>query len=124
MLRPEFDWGQEFDEFLNDLNSKDKAKIERLIEKIEEYGLLIAIQNQWVKKLEDNLFEIRDNHNGIFLRGIYFQVKENQYYISNGFKKKTDKTPESEKNKGKLTRTKFFKALKHKEQKNFEGEEI
>ena len=43
--------------------------------------------------MEKNLYEIRVDLNSNALRGIYFQVKRNNYFISHGFRKKTRQTP-------------------------------
>lgn len=40
------------------------------------------------KKIDENLYEVRTEHNGLFLRGLYFQIKNNDYFITHGFKKK------------------------------------
>lgn len=103
-MKSEFFWGNDFDEFLASLNVKEKAKVLGLIKKIEEFGILIAIRQQWVKKLDNNLFEIRVRAENSFLRGIYFQVQKNQYYLALGFKKKkqsnaAEKNYQSYKNK-------------------------
>lgn len=96
MDKPDFDWGKEFDQFLLSLNKMDKAKLVTMIKKIEDVGLQTARRQQWVKKLETNLYEIRTRTNETFLRGIYFQIKENRYYITHGFKKKTNQIPKKE----------------------------
>lgn len=103
-MKVEFDWDKSFDKFLNSLNALEKAKILALIQSIEEQGLEHAIKIQWVKRLEKNLYEIRTRTDDTFLRGIYFQVDANNYFITHGFKKKTNQTPEKEKNKAKLIR--------------------
>lgn len=107
MHSTEFDWGKEFDQFLNSLNRIDKVKLVAMIKKIEEVGVQTAARQQWVKKLEDNLYEIRTRTNESFLRGIYFQIKDNKYYITHGFKKKKNKTPTKEIAKAKKLRDNY-----------------
>lgn len=53
-----YDW-VEFKLFLEQLPDKDAAKLVATIQKIEENGLLITERQEWVKKLENNLYEIR-----------------------------------------------------------------
>lgn len=53
-----YDW-DEFKLFLEQSPNKDAAKLVATIQKIEENGLLIAERQEWVKKLENNLYEIR-----------------------------------------------------------------
>ena len=35
MVKPEFDWGQEFETFLNSLSTKEEAKFRALIDRVE-----------------------------------------------------------------------------------------
>lgn len=48
-------------------------------------------------EIEDNLYEIRSQRASNVQRAIYFQLKDNRYMITNGFTKKSQKTPASEK---------------------------
>ena len=48
---PKFDWDDRFSDFLDSLNIKEQAKLIAVIEKIEEYGLLVAQRKEWIKKL-------------------------------------------------------------------------
>lgn len=42
MHSPKFDWDDRFSDFLDSLNIKEQAKLIAMIEKIEEYGLLVV----------------------------------------------------------------------------------
>lgn len=53
-----YDWN-EFKQFLDQLPDKDAAKLIATIQNIENNGLIIAERQLWVKKLENNLYEIR-----------------------------------------------------------------
>lgn len=79
----------------------------------EELGLILAffqaILNQWVKKLESNLFELRSKVGSNIQRAIYFHVVGDRYIITHGFTKKTQKTPEPEKKRARETRDRFLK---------------
>lgn len=86
----------EFENFLNSLSDKDFAKTLYTIESIENEGILIAINMQWVKKLRDDIFEIRIKQGSNIQRVLYFHKIENNYIITHGFTKKTDKVPPKE----------------------------
>ncbi len=109
---PEFDWDDEFDKFLDTLNKKELAKILAVIENIEKFGLHIAIRQKWIKKLDSNLYEIRVSASGNAIRGLYFQVTNNNYFITHGFLKKTNKTPIKEINKSKRIRNRILSLMK------------
>lgn len=102
-----YDWN-EFKNFLDQLSDKDAAKLIATIQNIEVNGLTIAERQQWVKKLENNLYEIRSKRSSNIQRAIYFQVQETHYMITNAFTKKTQKTPENEKKIARNRRNKFF----------------
>ncbi len=76
---------------------------------IETYGLHVAERQKWTKKLEKNLYEIRSKWASNIQRAIYFQSKDNKYIITNGFIKKSQKTPASEKKIVRDRRTLYFK---------------
>lgn len=96
-----YDWN-EFKQFLDQLPDKDAAKLIATIQNIENNGLIIAERQLWVKKLENNLYEIRSK------RAIYFQVQGSQYLITNAFTKETQKTPENEKKIARNRRSRYF----------------
>ena len=105
------DGTSEFEEFLDSLPEKDVVKLLAVIEKTEKYGISVAARNQWVKKLENNLYEIRSKVSSNIQRALYFHVVDKQYVITHGFTKKTDKTPESEKKRAREIRKKFMEEL-------------
>lgn len=107
MHSPRFDWDDRFSDFLDSLNIKEQAKLIAMIEKIEEYGLLVAQRKEWIKKIDNNLYEIRVHAMGNAIRGIYFQVKQNNYFITHGFIKKRNRTPKKEIEIAKAIRNKF-----------------
>ncbi|MGE7365429.1 hypothetical protein ACQKKE_02120 [Desemzia incerta] len=49
MVKPEFDWGKDFDEYLESLSLKDEAKIRALIDRIENNKLQDSIRKDRVK---------------------------------------------------------------------------
>lgn len=83
----------EFKNFLDQLSNKDAAKLIATIQNIKTYGLIISERQQWIKKLESNLYEIRSQRSSNIQRALYWT----KYVITNSFTKKSQKTPESEK---------------------------
>ena len=102
MKKPQFDFikrkdgTSEFIEFINALPDKDSAKLLATIKKTEEHGLLVAQRMEWIKKLDSDLYELRSKVGSNIQRAIYFQKIENDFLITHGFTKKSQKTPKSE----------------------------
>jgi phage-related protein len=98
----EFDWlrrqdgTSEFETFIASLPIKDAAKLLAVIANTETFGIQVAMQMQWVKKLKYDLYELRSRQGSNIQRVIYFHVIEARYMITHGFTKKTQKTPENE----------------------------
>jgi phage-related protein len=86
----------EFEEFIASLPPKDAAKLLAVIQNTEIHGITIAISMKWVKKLEDDLYELRSKQGSDIQRVIYFHKMGAQYLITHGFTKKTQKTPANE----------------------------
>ncbi|PIO84134.1 addiction module toxin RelE [Loigolactobacillus backii] len=108
-----YDWA-EFKQFLDQLPDKDAAKLIATIQHIEENGLIVAERQMWVKKLEDNLYEIRSKQASNIQRAIYFQVQGINYLITNASTKKSQKTPENEKKIARNRRSQYFNKEDHK----------
>lgn len=83
----------EFKEWIKELPRKDRAKMYRVINDTEEFGMLIAQRLKWVKKIDKNLYELRSKVGSNIQRFIYFHVEGTRFVITHGFTKKTDKTP-------------------------------
>lgn len=86
----------EFINFVKGLPQKDKMKLLLTIQKIQDYGIRQAIKMEWVKKLDDGIYEIRSKLGNNHQRALYFQKIGNEYIITHGFTKKTNKTPPRE----------------------------
>lgn len=97
----------EFEEFYNSLPVKDRNKLRATIEMIEEAGIQVAIQLEWIKKLDSEINEIRSKVSSNIQRALYFHVKNNQYIITHGFTKKTQKTPIKEIERAKQIKYEF-----------------
>ena len=97
----------EFEEFYNSLPVKDRNKLRATIEMIEEAGIQAAIQLEWIIKLDSEINEIRSKVSSNIQRALYFHVKNNQYIITHGFTKKTQKTPIKEIERAKQIKYEF-----------------
>ncbi|WP_165329310.1 type II toxin-antitoxin system RelE/ParE family toxin [Streptococcus tangpeifui] len=104
----------EFLDFLEGLPQKDKNKLLTIIDQIQSYGLLISQKMEWVKRLDNEIFEIRSKVSSNIQRALYFHVVDNRYIITHGFTKKTQKTPKSEIQHAKQLKIEFEEREKKK----------
>lgn len=102
----------EFEDFLKSLSDKERRKVLATIRLVETEGMLVAREMQWVKKIDQNLYELRTRIGREYIRGIYFHTIANQYIITHGFKKKTNQTPVGEIRHAKNVRDEFLKGGK------------
>lgn len=82
-------------EFLLDLEPKMRAKMLRTIEMAGENGP--ELREPYSKALEDGIFELRAKVGSDISRVLYFFYVGERIILTNGFIKKTQKTPEREK---------------------------
>lgn len=86
--------GNPFKDFLDSLSQKQQAKILRIFQIIEEYGLNLTLP--YIRKLSGTpLWEIRVLGKDNF-RVIYVVPKKGIVLVLHGFVKKTRKTPRKE----------------------------
>lgn len=97
-----------FEEFLDSIPDKDAIKLLQVIHNIEELGMLVAMQQKWVKRLDDDIFEIRSKVASNIQRALYFQKVNQEYVITHGFTKKTQKTPKKEIERAHKIMDKYF----------------
>ena len=118
MDKPKFEFYElpnghnEFIEFFEQLPEKDQKKMLAVIANVEEHGILIAQKMKWVKKLGDNLFELRSGIGGNIQRALYFHWLGSKFIITHGFTKKTQKTPIQEIAKAIEIRKEFEEEIK------------
>ena len=79
------------EDFLLSLDMKMKAKMVGLLELLEEYGN--QLRGPYSKHLDDGIFEIRCKVGSNITRVLYFFYYEGKIILTNGFVKKTQKTP-------------------------------
>lgn len=81
-------------EFINGLEPKMQAKAIRSLDLLAEYGS--ALREPFSKAMGDGLFELRIKFASDITRIFYFFVVDNRIILTNGFVKKTTKTPAQE----------------------------
>ena len=82
-------------EFLDSLNAKDARKVTWVLRLIEEQ---MIVPSSYFKKLKntDDIWEARIQSSGNAYRILGFQHGENFVVLTNGFSKKSQKTPRGE----------------------------
>ena len=90
-------------DFLDSLDAKIYAKVSRTIRLLEERGA--ALRAPESKELVDGIMELRTTFGGNITRVLYFFVVGNTAVLTNGFIKKTRKTPADE-----ISRAKRYRA--------------
>lgn len=81
-------------EFIESLDAKMIAKIIRVTELLERNGPLVRMP--YSEYLRDGIFEIRAKQGSDIVRVLYFFVSGSKIILTNGFVKKSQKTPGTE----------------------------
>lgn len=82
------------EEFILSLDSKMQAKMFRELELLETFGN--ELREPHSKPLGDGIYEIRAKVASDITRVLYFFVVNKKIILTNGFVKKTQKTPDNE----------------------------
>lgn len=82
------------EEFLSSLDAKMRAKILMVISLLEANGP--QLREPYSKSLDDGIFELRAKQGNNITRVLYFFFVGKQVILTNGFVKKTQKTPATE----------------------------
>lgn len=82
------------EEFINSLDAKMRAKMVGMLELLEEKGN--QLREPYSKPIGDGIFEIRCIVGNNITRVLYFFYYEGKIVLTNGFVKKTKKTPPEE----------------------------
>lgn len=99
MKKPKFEFytrlngHTEFLEFLQTIPIKDKQKLLATIATIQEHGLLVAQRMEWVKKLDDDIFEIRSKVASNIQGHFIFMLSMNATSLPMALPKKHKKHP-------------------------------
>lgn len=100
------DGTQPVEEFLDSLDIKMQAKMARTIKILEDNGT--ALREPYSKPLEDGIFELRAKVGSDISRILYFFFFGKKVILTNGFVKKTQKTPKAEIERAKSYRDEFL----------------
>lgn len=92
--------------FLLDLDKKMRAKLMGLLGILQEKGNLLREPHS--KYLGDGIFELRGKVGNNITRMLYFFYYEGKIIVTNGFVKKTNKTPTTEIEKAKSYRADYI----------------
>ncbi|MBP3603336.1 MAG: type II toxin-antitoxin system RelE/ParE family toxin [Lachnospiraceae bacterium] len=82
------------EKFLLQLDKKMRAKVLGLLEILQENGY--QLREPYSKHLEDGIFELRGKFGSDISRVLYFFYNNGEIILTNGFIKKTNKTPRNE----------------------------
>lgn len=97
------------EEFILSQDVKMRAKLFRLLELLEEKGN--TLREPYSKSLDDGIFEIRAKQGSNITYVLYFFYIGNKIILTNGFIKKSQKTPPSEIDLAKKYRAEYEKRL-------------
>ncbi len=81
-------------EFVDSLDDKAAARVDAFIERLRIYGN--RMQGKFVKKLMDDIFELRVKQFDRIFRVLFFYQPGMRIVITSGFQKKTEQTPPGE----------------------------
>ena len=90
-------------DFLKQLTPKMRAKMYGMLEILQEKGSML--REPYSKYIEDGIFELRCKFGSDITRVMYFFYYDGKIVLTNGFIKKTQKTPPAE-----LERAKRYRA--------------
>lgn len=94
-------------DFLLSLDSKMRAKIMKELKMLAMNGT--KLREPYSKLLEDGIFELRAQQSSNITRVLYFFYIENKIILTNGFVKKTSKTPPEEIERAKRRRAEYMR---------------
>ena len=101
------------EKFLLSLDIKMRAKVLRAINLLADFGNKLREPDS--KLLEDGIFELRVKLGSDIVRVLYFFCEGRIVVLTNGFVKKTQKTPENEIRMAKKYRSEYLKRSKTNE---------
>ncbi len=101
-------------EFVDSLDDKAAARIDAFIDRLRIYGN--RMQGKFVKKLTDDIFELRVKQFDRLFRVLFFYQPGMLIVITSGFQKKSKQTPP-----GEITRAEQLKKLWAKYRNRYTG---
>ena len=101
-------------EFVDALDDKAAGRIDAFIDRLRVYGN--RMQGKFVKKLTDDIFELRVKQFDWIFRVLFFYQPGMLIVITSGFQKKTERTPQ-----GEITRAEQLRKLWMKYRNRYTG---
>lgn len=98
-------------DFIFSLDAKMQAKILQILDVLKELGP--EVRMPYSRYLEDGIFEIRAKQGSDITRVLYFFIVGKKIVMTNGFVKKTQKTPKSEIKLAKKYRDDYERRINH-----------
>lgn len=98
------------EKFMDSLDERMRAKMVGLLELLEERGN--QLREPYSKPIGDGIFEIRCKVGNNITRILYFFYYEGKIVLTNGFVKKTQKTPSGEIKLAKECRADFVERMR------------
>ena len=95
------------EQFMRSLDKKMSARLYAIVEVLDEKGN--QLREPYSKYLGDGIFEIRGKVGNDISRVLYFFWNEGKIVLTNGFIKKTQKTPRREIERAKKYRADYLK---------------
>ena len=110
------------EEFILSLPIKMRAKTFQLLVLLEERGNVL--REPYSKLLEDGIFELRIKQGNNIARILYFFVLHGKIILTNGFIKKSQKTPKREIEKAKENRKEYLRRTHNEKWGDLCGKEL
>ena len=98
-------------EFVDTLDDRAAARIDAFIDRLRVYGN--RMQGKFVKKLTDDIFELRVKQSDRIFRVLFFYQPGMLIVITSGFQKKTQETPPAEIARAEQLRNLWMKYRNH-----------
>lgn len=99
-------------DFINSLDIKMQAKMVRTIQILQDNGT--ALREPYSKPLDGGIFELRAKVGSDISRVLYFFFVGKKVILTNGFIKKTQKTPATEIDRAKSYRDEYLSRKENK----------
>ncbi len=94
------------EQFLLSLNIKMRAKLVGIMKILQEKGNML--REPYSKPIDDGIFELRGKVGNDISRVLYFFFYDGKIIVTNGFVKKTQKTPKAEIERAKAYREDYL----------------
>lgn len=98
-----------FQEFIESIDLKAARKVFQVLDMLQK-GLTVS--GKFVKKLREDIFELRVSHNTNTYRVFYIYDSGNLIILFHGFQKKSQKTPQKEIEKAIAIKKEYYDTVK------------